>query len=115
MKHETKLEHTKAIPTGTLLKPIIAGILLISTSLFFWSIASITSDLSSKKGTSCYIDLNNQDEIIFFFCLDDNGFPVASPFRCFFAIFIPALISYKALKKKSLDYTGAISGSHIQL
>lgn len=35
---------------------------------------------------------------------------ITSPIRCFFAILIPVVISYKALKKRSLDLTGAIFG-----
>ncbi|XP_057365931.1 transmembrane protein 19-like [Daphnia carinata] len=81
------LEHTQYVPTKTLLKPIIGGLLIMPISLTLWVFGTIRSNYLSADDVSD-----------------------TSPVRWFIATLVPAIISYRGLKKNSLSLTGALLG-----
>lgn len=81
------LEHTQYVPTKTLLKPVIGGLVIMPISLTLWIFGTIRSNYLSADDVSD-----------------------SSPIRWFIATLVPAIISHRGLKKKSLSLSGAILG-----
>ena len=50
MVHESKLEHTKFVPTSVFLKPVIIGVFIIPISLTLWIFGTLRSNYLSADG-----------------------------------------------------------------
>lgn len=110
---EMKLEHTNPVSTTSLLKPVIIGIFIIPISLSLWICGAMWSNYPNTGIISAFIHHYTPAiylDMLLLFPETPTGMSDRSPFRWFWATLLPAVISSKALQKKSLSLSGAVLG-----
>jgi len=88
MKCDENLKYTQIIPKSEFLKPVIIGVVVIPISLTLWMFTVLSTH----------------------YLTDSSGTDSSNPVRWLVAICLPGLITYRGLRKKSLDLSGAFLG-----
>jgi hypothetical protein len=98
------------VPSTFFLKPILIGLVIIPISLALWIFGNIRSNYLSADGNKKLSVVHSN--IIMIVILNNFTIDVSdtSPLRWFSATLVPAIISYRGLKKQSLSVSGAVLG-----